>query len=117
MSHCRGALRWTQGREPVESVEPQRAQRIAFFVCRETTTNKNLSAFRQNLLPNRRLPIGQKFFPLRTLRLCGGMFECLSARIGENLRLKFLCTLGFGAIHIVGVVLLKILWVRAKGTD
>jgi len=37
-------------------------------------------------LPNRRLPIGQKFFPLRTLRLCGEMSESLSAIIGENLR-------------------------------
>jgi len=31
------------GLRVVSRVQPQRSQRIAFFVCRETTTNKNMS--------------------------------------------------------------------------
>jgi len=55
-----------------------------FFGCRETTTTKPELFLRLKLLPNRRLPIGQKFFPLRTLRLCGA--NLLSAMICANLR-------------------------------
>jgi hypothetical protein len=36
-------------------------------------------------------------FASGALRLCGEMFESLSAIIGENLRLKILCTSRFGA--------------------
>jgi len=38
-------------------------------------------------MPNRRLPMGHKFFSQRTLRLCGELAGSLSALIGENLRL------------------------------
>jgi len=48
---------------------------------------KHSSNYGHEFLPNRRLPIGQKGFPQRALRLCGEMSESLSARIGENLRL------------------------------
>ncbi len=53
---------------------------------RQTKTYLHLGKI---LLPNRRLPIVQKFFPLRTPRLCGEMSESLSARIGENRRLSY----------------------------
>jgi hypothetical protein len=56
-------------------------------------------------LPNRRLSIGQKGFPQRTLRLCGEPSESLSELIGENLRLKILCTLRIGAKIFAKVVL------------
>ncbi len=52
-------------RNPFKNItaEAQRSQRIAFFVCRETTTNKNMTLLKLGILPNRRLPIGQKFLP------------------------------------------------------
>ena len=76
------------GLRVVSSVEPQRAQRIKFlFVGRQRQT-KTFLKLELKFLPNRRLPIGQKGFPQRTLRLCGEMPEILSAIIGENLRLK-----------------------------
>ncbi len=51
----------------------------AIFVCRETTTNKKVHTLKITIydltvglefLPNRRLPIGQKWNSLRTQRLC-----------------------------------------------
>ncbi len=79
------SLDWARGPELVEG---QRAQRINFlFVGRRRQTKTSLK-LEFKFLPNRRLPIGQNFLPQRTLRLCGEMSESLSARIGENLRLK-----------------------------
>jgi len=78
-------------RNPIKNItaEAQRAQRIGFlFVGRQRQT-KHSSYESRKFLPNRRLPIGQKGFPQRTLRLCGEMSESLSARIGENLRLRY----------------------------
>ncbi len=92
------------------TAEAQRAQRIAFFVCRETTTNKNIPQIRaKSFCPIVVSRLGKKGFPQRTLRLCGEMSESLSARISENLRLKILCTLCLGAKNYVDVVLLNIL--------
>jgi hypothetical protein len=54
------SLDWA--RDP-ELVEGQRAQRISFFVCRETTTNKNLSAFRQNRFSQSSSPDWAKILP------------------------------------------------------
>jgi len=83
------SLDWA--RDP-ELVEGQRAQRIKFFVCRETTTNKNVPQIRAvSFCPIVVSRLGKKEFPQRTLRLCGEMSESLSARIGVNLRLMTLC--------------------------
>jgi len=80
------SLDWARDLEPVER---QRAQRIIFF-CRETTTNKNIAQIRaESFCPIVVSRLGKMGFPQRTLRLCGEMTESLSAKIGENLRLKF----------------------------
>ncbi len=98
------SLDWA--RDP-ELVEGQRAQRINFFVCRETTTNKNITQFRAlSFCPIVVSRLGKRGFPQRTLRLCGEMSESLSAIIDENLRLKIFC---LGTKNIVGIVLLNIL--------
>ena len=75
-------------RNPYKNItaDAQRAQRINFLFVGRRRQTKTLLKLELKLLPNRRLPIGQNFFPLRILRLCGEMFESLSARIGENLR-------------------------------
>ena len=79
-------------RNPFKNItaEAQRTQRINFLFVGRRRQTKTLLKLELNCLPNRRLPIGQKGFPQRTLRLCGEMSESLSARIGENLRLKTL---------------------------
>jgi hypothetical protein len=66
---------------------PQRAQKISFCLSGDDDKQKHSSNESWKLMPNRRLPIGQKGFPQRTLRLCGEKYESLSAIIGENLRL------------------------------
>ncbi len=79
-------------RNPFKNItaEALRAQRINFFVCRETTTNKNIPQFRaKSFCPIVVSRLGKKGFPQRTLRLCGEMSESLSARISENLRLSY----------------------------
>jgi len=86
------SLDWA--RDP-ELVEGQRAQRIKFLFVGRRRQIKTLLKLKLKFLPNRRLPIGQKFFPLRTLRLCGEMSESSSAIIGENLRLKLFAGLAF----------------------
>ncbi len=50
------------------------------------------------------------------MRLCGETSDSLSARIGDTLRLKILCTLRLGAINFVEVVLLYISKVRTIGS-
>ncbi len=70
------------------TAEAQRAQRINFLFVGRRRQTKTVFKLELEVLPNRRLPIGQKGFPQRTLRLCGEMSESLSAIIGENLRLK-----------------------------
>jgi len=82
-------------RNPFKNItaEAQRAQRInVLFVGRRRQT-KTFLKLELKFLPNRRLPIGQKGVPLRTLRLCGEMSESLSALIGVNLRLKLFADL------------------------
>ncbi len=64
------------------------AQRISFLFVGRRRQTKTFFKLELEVLPNRRLPIGQKGFPQRALRLCGEMSESLSAIIGENLRLK-----------------------------
>ncbi len=77
-------------RNPFKNItaETQRAQRINFLFVGRRRQTKTFLKLELKFLPNRRLPIGQKGVPQRTLRLCGEMSESLSARIGENLRLK-----------------------------
>ncbi len=75
------------GLRVVSQVEPQRAQRIKFLFIGRRRQTKTLLKLELEVLPNRRLPIGQKGFPLRTLRLCGEISESLSALICVNLRL------------------------------
>jgi len=77
-------------RNPFKNItaEAQRAQRIKFLFVGRRRQTKTFFKLELEVLPNRRLPIGQKGFPQRTLRLCGEMSESLSAIIGENLRLK-----------------------------
>jgi len=69
------------------TAEAQRAQRINFLFVERRRQTKTFFKLELEVLPNRRLPIGQKEFPQRTLRLCGEMSESLSALIGVNLRL------------------------------
>ncbi len=82
-------------RNPFKNIiaEAQRAQRINFLIVGRRRQTKTSLTLELKILPNRRLPIGQKGFPQRTLRLCGEMSESLSARIGENLRLKLFASL------------------------
>ena len=83
------SLDWA--RDP-ELVDGQRAQRIKILFVGRRRQTKTFFKLELEVLPNRRLPIGQKGFPQRTLRLCGEMSESLSEIIGENLRLKlFAC--------------------------
>jgi len=65
----------------------QRAQRINFLFVGRRRQTKIFLKLELKVLPNRRLPIGQKGFPQRTLRLCGEMSESLSVIICVNLRL------------------------------
>ncbi len=44
------------------------------------TQSKQYLFKRLGVLPNRRLPIGQKFLPLRTLRLCGEVLVAAQLR-------------------------------------
>ncbi len=74
-------------RNPFKNITAE-AQRIKFLFVGRRRQTKTFLKLELKFLPNRRLPIGQKGFPQRTLRLCGEMSESLSARIGENLRLK-----------------------------
>ncbi len=123
--------RFTQmdtGRDPFKNItaEAQRAQRTKFLFVGRRRQTKHYSNQSCKFLPNRRLPIGQKGFPQRTLRLCGEMSESLSARIGVNLRLKLFAGLAqpkadpssgglwrrLGAKNFVQVVLLNTLSVR-----
>jgi len=69
------------------TAETQRAQRISFLFAGRRRQTKTFLKLELKVLTNRRLPIGQKGFPLR---LCGEMSESLSAIIGENLRLMTL---------------------------
>ena len=115
------SLDWA--RDP-ELVEGQRAQRITFLIVGRRQQTKTFFKLELEVLPNRRLPIGQKEFPQRALRLRGEMSESLSAIIGENLRLKLFGCLAqpkadpsfgglwrsLGAKNYVEVVLLAILW-------
>ncbi len=72
-----------------ESPQRRRGRReLTFCLSGDDDKQKHPSNKSCKFLPNRRLPIGQMGFPQRTLRLCGEMSESLSARIGENLRLK-----------------------------
>jgi len=77
-------------RNPFKNItaEVQRAQRINILFVGRRRQTKTFFKLELEVLPNRRLPIGQKGFSQRTLRLCGEMFESLSAIIGENLRLS-----------------------------
>jgi len=79
-------------RNPFKSItaEAQRAQRISFLFVGRRRQTKTFLKLELKVLTNRRLPIGQKGFPQRTLRLCGEMSESLFARIGVNLRLMTL---------------------------
>jgi len=78
------SLDWA--RDP-ELVEGQRAQRINFLFVGRRRQTKIFLKLELKVLPNRRLPIGQKRFPQRALRLCGEMSESLSVIICVNLRL------------------------------
>jgi hypothetical protein len=49
----------------------QRAQRINFLFVGRRRQTKIFLKLELKVLPNRRLPIGQKRFPQRALRLCG----------------------------------------------
>ncbi len=69
------------------TAEAQRAQRNKFLFVGRRRQTKTLLNLELEVLPNRRLPIGQMGFPQRTLRLCGEISESLSALIGVNLRL------------------------------
>ncbi len=78
-------------RNPFKAItaEARRAQKILFFVCRETTTNKIILQIRAGSFAQSSSPDwAKKFFPQRTLRLCGEMSESSSAKIGEILRVK-----------------------------
>jgi len=71
-----------------DSPQRRRGRReLNFCLPGDGDKQKHSSNQSEKFLPNRRLPIGQKGFPQRSLRLCGEMFESLSARIGVNLRL------------------------------
>ena len=76
---------------PIKSItaEAQRAQRINFLFVGRRRQTKTFLKLELKILPNRRLPIGQKRFPQRTLRLCGELSESLSALICVDLRLSF----------------------------
>ena len=76
------------GRNPFKNITAE-AQRIKFLFVGRRRQTKHYSNQSCKFLPNRRLPIGQKGLPQRTLRLCGEMSESLSAIIGENLRLSY----------------------------
>ena len=69
-----------------ESPQRRRGRRELPFLFvgrrRQTKTYLHLGKI---LLPNRRLPIGQKFFPLRTLRLCGDFLEASIIRVDLQL--------------------------------
>jgi hypothetical protein len=83
-------LRFTQ-KEILLRISPQRRKErreLNFCLSGDDDKQKHSSSEDWAFLPNRRLPIGQNFFPQRTLRLCGEMSESLSARIGVNLRLS-----------------------------
>ncbi len=69
------------GLRVVSRVEPQRAQRMSFLFVGRRRQTKTFLKLELKFLPNRLLPIGQKGFPQRTLRLCGEMTESLSAKI------------------------------------
>ncbi len=99
-------------RNPFKNItaESQRTQRIKFLFVGRRRQTKTLLKLELKVLPNRRLPIGRKEFPQRTLRLCGEVSEFLSRRIGENLRLITLCV--FGANTFIDGALLNILSVR-----
>ena len=75
--------RWTQKEIPFKNItaEVQRAQRIKFLFVGRRRQTKTFLKLELKFLPNRRLPIGQKGFTQRTLRLCGEMTESLSAKI------------------------------------
>ncbi len=78
-------------RNPFKNItaEAQRPQRINFLFVGRRRQTKTFFKLELEVLPNRRLPIGQKGFPQRTLRLRGEMSESLSAIIGVNLRLSY----------------------------
>ncbi len=75
-------------RNPFKNVtaEAQRAQRIKFLFVGRRRQTKTFFKLELEVLPNRRLPIGQKGSPPRAQRLRGEMSESLSAIISENLR-------------------------------
>jgi len=75
-------------RNPFKNITAE-AQRIKYLFVGRRRQTKTLLKLELKVLPNRRLPIGQKGFPQRPLRLCGEMSESLSAIIGENLRLRY----------------------------
>jgi len=56
------------GLRVVSQVEPQREQRIEFLFVGRRRQTKTFLKLEFKFLPNRRLPIGQKGFPQRTLR-------------------------------------------------
>jgi len=64
-------------RNPFKNItaEAQRAQRINFLFVGRRRQTKTFLQLALEVLPNRRLPIGQRGFPQRTLRLCGEMSE------------------------------------------
>ena len=79
-------------RNPFKNItaEAQRAQRINFLFVGRRRQTKTLLNSELKVLLNRRLAIGQKGFPQRTLCLCGEVSESVSAIIGVNLRLNLL---------------------------
>jgi len=78
-----------------------------FCLSGDDDKQKQSSNWSYKFLPNRRLPIGQKGFPQRTLRLCGEVSESLSAIISENLRLKLFVNLALWRENFVKIVLLS----------
>jgi len=99
------SLDWA--RDP-ELVERQRAQRINFLFVGRRLQTKSLPKLELEVLPNRRLPIGQKGFSQRTLRLCGEMSESLCENRRKSAVSNSWQSWNFGAKNIVEVVRLKI---------
>ncbi len=76
------SLDWA--RDP-ELVEAQRAQRINFFVCRETTTNKNIPQIRaKSFCPIIVSRLGKKDF---LSVLCVSAVKCPNPYLRESVRI------------------------------
>jgi len=79
---------WPHHPEPADGSKGRGRRELTFCLSGDDDKQKHSSNYSRKVLPNRRLPIGQKGFPQRALRLCGEMSESVSAIIGENLRLS-----------------------------